>query len=991
MLSVVSTLVLALGGSAAAAAARGNEIDGGALPTTSTTTTTSNLMRAKEGTTTTTTTSSSSSLWNGLLTQLKKTLLFGPQRREGDSNYYYSLRRRQRRHLAIGDFDDINGLISGAEFSFPELDALSFTVWIFTININNIRCGNVAVGDIVVSYERPTDQRLIYNIDVVEFDLVCTFEVESNLFDGDGQLTTDNNSVGVSLQFDSMNDDGFETDPPTSLIIDPNQPCRADIANLDVSFTGGGFGGSLANLATSLLSSTLESTVEEQICSLVDDLVGDGLGDELLASINEVLAPLDTTGGAEVDFLDPLGPENSLSETETETESETSNWLNYQESELASFLLLTLNELFGGTPEPGINAFVQDNLLEEDGSLTLDISDALNLTDAFNLTTDTDTDTTTTIVNITEDGGIVVWDDHNNLTQATIVLTSVRVLGLDTFTSFGPFEAIGNYTLRTAASLSTIRVVVSLNLDIRPSTLPGSLQQSNSNNNNNNNPNDASPIIADNATIVFGADDIEATLTALLGIDETKAINNNANNNPDTLVDCLLGSVERVETSSVSLNVGSLPEPTLNGVSPGLDRIATNLAQATWIMYEASLLRSIEDIIQQSLGNVLLPIDQLVAAASSSSSSTSTTCAEDENVVPLTSATPSSVPSLVPSAVPSSVPSSVPSPVPSPVPSKSPSSEPTESSGGGSGNFCFSSKTSVQLENGNTVTMDLLKLGDKVLVSMSSSSSSSDDGTNNNKYETIYGFGHFDTTSQVEYLQIHTTSQQQQQQQQQQGPLELTPNHLLFVDDNDNNGHTVIVPASALKVGDTLSAGSIVVVSIQTITRTGAFAPYTPSGQLVTNGILSSCFASLDKDTSLVTIGSGYYEIPLLTYHQLGLWFESPRRLLCRLEDCRRYELYVKGGLSQWVPLEGFLWMKRQPILVSGTIFLFGLVVLGVVNVVEMMMMTMMMLFLNPVLWWSSLIIIVLVALWMMGQTTTTKGRRHRLFGVSVGTKKKVE
>merc|ERR1719384_1185154 len=305
--------------------------------------------------------------------------------------------------------------------------------------------------------------------------------------------------------------------------------------------------------------------------------------------------------------------------------------MNYQTSELASFLLLALNELFGGgtTPaeQPGINAFVQENLLEDDGSLTLDIGDALNFTDVLNATD---------MVNITNDG-IVVLDEHNNLTEAKIVIQSVKVLGLDSFTSFGPFEAIGNYTLRTAASLSNIRVEIMFSLELRPSTLPESMHT---------NPN-APPLLAENARIVFGADDMEATLSALLGIDETVAIN--AVNNPDNLVNCLLGSVVRVETSSVSLTVGSLPEPTLTGISTGLDRIATQTAQAIWIMYEASLLRSMQELIQQSLSNVLLPIDQLVTS--------STTCEEEAAPLPLpTSAVPSSAPSPVPSSVPSPVP-----------------------------------------------------------------------------------------------------------------------------------------------------------------------------------------------------------------------------------------------------------------------------------------------------------------------------------------------
>ena len=75
----------------------------------------------------------------------------------------------------------------------------------------------------------------------------------------------------------------------------------------------------LANAASSILSNTLETTAEEQNLLHCRWFGGDsGLGDELLAGINEVLAPLDPTGSSgDVSFLNPLGPENSLTEMET--------------------------------------------------------------------------------------------------------------------------------------------------------------------------------------------------------------------------------------------------------------------------------------------------------------------------------------------------------------------------------------------------------------------------------------------------------------------------------------------------------------------------------------------------------------------------------------------------------------------------------------------------------------------------------------------------
>merc|ERR1711915_804650 len=106
--------------------------------------------------------------------------------------------------------------------------------------------------------------------------------------------------------------------------------------------------------------------------------------------------------------------------------------------------------------------------------------------------------------------------------------------------------------------------------------------------------------------------------------------------------------------------------------------------------------------------------------------------------------------------------------------------------------------------------------------------------------------------------------------------------------------------------------------------------------------VVASCFASLDNDTSFVTMDNGNYELPMLTYHQAGLWFESPRRLVCQyvLLDCRRYERYDEHGLSHWVamPMQGFLWLQRQSIVVSGPLLLLSLALLGVANLVEQLL-----------------------------------------------------
>merc|ERR1711915_734423 len=127
--------------------------------------------------------------------------------------------------------------------------------------------------------------------------------------------------------------------------------------------------------------------------------------------------------------------------------------------------------------------------------------------------------------------------------------------------------------------------------------------------------------------------------------------------------------------------------------------------------------------------------------------------------------------------------------------------------------------------------------------------------------------------------------------------------------------------------------------------------------------VVASCFASLDNDTSFVTMDNDNYELPMLTYHQAGLWFESPRRLVCRyvLLDCRRYERYDEHGLSHWVamPMQGFLWLQHQSIVVSGPLLLLSLALLGVTNLVEQLL-------LHPVL---CVVLVTVLLFWRrMGQ-----------------------
>jgi hypothetical protein len=88
----------------------------------------------------------------------------------------------------------------------------------------------------------------------------------------------------------------------------------------------------------------------------------------------------------------------------------------------------------------------------------------------------------------------------------------------------------------------------------------------------------------------------------------------------------------------------------------------------------------------------------------------------------------------------------------------------------------------------------------------------------------VYGFHHFDHEVVANYPQIFTQDKKE--------PLEISPDHMVFVDRHNP------VPASWLEVGDVL--GDSKVARVKTIQRRGAYAPLTESGSVVVSGILAS-------------------------------------------------------------------------------------------------------------------------------------------------------
>mmetsp|Transcript_11443 Transcript_11443/g.13117 ORF Transcript_11443/g.13117 Transcript_11443/m.13117 type:complete len:792 (+) Transcript_11443:73-2448(+) len=210
--------------------------------------------------------------------------------------------------------------------------------------------------------------------------------------------------------------------------------------------------------------------------------------------------------------------------------------------------------------------------------------------------------------------------------------------------------------------------------------------------------------------------------------------------------------------------------------------------------------------------------------------------------------------------------------------------------------FCFAGSSHVKVQEQNDdestyyKTMKELAIGDYVQVS------SKKEGKE--RFSRIYSLGHIHHTVKTEYLQIFS-------EQVPNKPLEITKDHMLFT--VDEGGNEKSIPASNIMVGDQLllpNGSSSIVTKIQLQQRKGAYAPITEDGTIVVNGVVASCYPTLQPGSEVLQIPfARELLIPTpFSMHTASHWvLGSTRRLLCRLHwnICQK-ETYTNEGIATW-------------------------------------------------------------------------------------------
>ena len=210
-----------------------------------------------------------------------------------------------------------------------------------------------------------------------------------------------------------------------------------------------------------------------------------------------------------------------------------------------------------------------------------------------------------------------------------------------------------------------------------------------------------------------------------------------------------------------------------------------------------------------------------------------------------------------------------------------------------------------------------LSLGDLVLVGP-------------NKYEPIYSFAHYHNTTEALFLRLHTNKGGR--------PLEITPDHMIQMDGGR------FVPASSLKVGDRVQfvgvGGEMATASVTQVRQTkslGAYAPFTPSGTIVVDGVVASNYIAIQENSMDIPTVFGKLALPV-TFQWLAHASQAPHRMWCISLNLCHQETYNEDGMSKWLagPARLLEWEKDLGEPFQAIVLVLAVVVFFVFFVVEM-------------------------------------------------------
>jgi len=487
-----------------------------------------------------------------------------------------------RRSLQESDFEDLNKLLKAITVQAPDTTVQQKILWnTLNLDLKNIKCYDISIQDVAVSFQKVSNQKITVPVEIIGLDMWCelNWRYSWGIFHdgGTAQMYTDDNSAKTVLAFKS---EGFDQHAPNGSSI---ESCEPSIRITDINIQGD-FVAQVVNFAEKSIRGTVATQIENVLCeelgtlgsSTVSDLIGvvDGMIEEYKGALPQALA-------------NPLTAENRLAIPNgvelmdlTDTANSIGGWFDTALKEADAMLgSLTAD---AGSPtgtgkDLGVNKILRSSLLDKNRAYTVPVSSW-----------------PTSISN----GGII-FEGHDMLTETTIILNEIRLLGLDTFTLFDPLNSVGRYTLANSFKLDHLTFEVDLTIKMKPSSHSDAIFVD---------PSGDRQAQIERITVKSGVKNIAVDLSFLLALNQKILGATQLGSILDTsqILPCLLGAIHKATLTGLSVSVEDIDTPTISGfVSKGLDRILRTAADLAFVMYKAQVLDAMPNFFQTTVRNML--------------------------------------------------------------------------------------------------------------------------------------------------------------------------------------------------------------------------------------------------------------------------------------------------------------------------------------------------------------------------------------------------
>jgi hypothetical protein len=483
------------------------------------------------------------------------------------------------RALQEDEFDEFREIFKRTTVKLPDFETSRTILFAdLLLKARNVECFDIVIGVMDVEHELVSSQLLNFNVNLTNLDLKCTLDYEwaYSFFNGNGvaRVELNDNNVKTALAFRS---DDFALYPPTNSSV---ATCQADITVSNMEFSGS-VTDTVLNAFEELLRGYVEEAVSSTACTEMGTL-GTTLVQDMMTRAADLLMP----------YLEPLAPEltnatiaesmlvvpDDIMLMNFKSEGEDQAWFYSVLQEVDAILgvwLIDPNTPRSGGKDLGVNIFLRENVLDSNRALEMKVED-------FPFEFDP-----------------ILFKGHDAVTETKIVLETVRVFGLDTFSNFAPFISQGKYTLQNDLAWDFLSFELDVLFDMKPSSLEENVLAATT----------AGDVhIQEKVKMKLGVKDINATLSVMLAIDQDAfgKLKIGPLLHSDNLLPCFWSSVFKSEVTVLEARVGDIYEPSLEGfISKGIDKIVTESVDAAFVMYESVVIRALPNIFQTSVKGLL--------------------------------------------------------------------------------------------------------------------------------------------------------------------------------------------------------------------------------------------------------------------------------------------------------------------------------------------------------------------------------------------------